>query len=88
MLDPNITGSFYSRINNDGKYSGMIVWSDGVFETTKFFNNTGGIGYIQQNSNFNGRDRTYFAASRFSAIYNSVNTVQPSSTRLLCLVRT
>ena len=88
MSCPNITGSFDSRINNSGTYAGMIVGASGFFKFTKFYKNSGAVGYLMSNASHEGVDRTEVSGVRSSSVFGKSSTVQPLSTRVLCIVRT
>ena len=85
MLNPNISGSFCNVLYQSFSGANNITSKGGFFDDP---NSGGGGAFTAAATKINGNDGIGFNASRSNNKYGTSFTVQPMSTRLLCLVRT
>ena len=83
MLGPNITGSFDNVLYQNFNGSNDID-PKGAIDNPSI----GGNAFTAVATKINGNDGIGFDASLSNNKYGASSTVQPMSTRLLCLVRT
>ena len=80
---PNITGGFYSRIDNNG--NGLVFEFNGAFFTDGM---SGGSSHISLASGSpTGQERCVFDASRSDPIYSASTTVQPPAINTFAIMR-
>ena len=87
MPCPNITGMIESRPHmSGGNFGGSLLTANGCFTFGRRTGTNDDAGVMEQGKY--KRDRTQINASRSSGIYSKSGTVQPTSLRVISIVRT